>query len=267
MSICEKCNKPHDGTYGSDRFCSSKCARGFSTLAKREEINSKVSRKLRGKSWKPRRIRLCSTCGVEIHRNGKLGLCKKCVYKSKRYRDKLSKGNKGNTGGYRERAGRSKCGYYKGIYCGSTYELVWVIFRLDHNLPVVRFEGFIEGDGIKYFPDFLTGQKEITEIKGYHTQLVDKKKNLATECGYTIKVLYKKDLKEEFKWVSDNYVYNKAHELYDDYKPLYTYICTNCSKEFCSDVKKKTSIVFCCQRCAGLYRVKVRTGVAASSNG
>ena len=29
--ICEKCEQEHDGTYGSGRFCSSKCARGFST--------------------------------------------------------------------------------------------------------------------------------------------------------------------------------------------------------------------------------------------
>jgi rubredoxin len=44
--ICENCEKDHDGSYGSGRFCSSKCARGFSTKAKRKEINDKVSLKL-----------------------------------------------------------------------------------------------------------------------------------------------------------------------------------------------------------------------------
>lgn len=29
--ICENCKINHDGSYGSGRFCSSKCARGFST--------------------------------------------------------------------------------------------------------------------------------------------------------------------------------------------------------------------------------------------
>lgn len=43
---CEKCLVVHDGSYGSGRFCSSKCARGFSTKNKREEINGKVSKKL-----------------------------------------------------------------------------------------------------------------------------------------------------------------------------------------------------------------------------
>jgi len=46
--ICENCGKDHDGLYGSGRFCSSKCARGFSTKANREEINRKVSIKLGG---------------------------------------------------------------------------------------------------------------------------------------------------------------------------------------------------------------------------
>ena len=45
---CENCNCKHDKSYGSGRFCSSKCARGFSTKNKREEINKKVSKKLKG---------------------------------------------------------------------------------------------------------------------------------------------------------------------------------------------------------------------------
>lgn len=47
--ICETCNREHQGTYGSGRFCSSKCARGYSTKAKRKEINAKVSLKLKGR--------------------------------------------------------------------------------------------------------------------------------------------------------------------------------------------------------------------------
>lgn len=43
---CENCKKEHDGTYGSGRFCTKECARGFSTKAKRVEINHKVSQTL-----------------------------------------------------------------------------------------------------------------------------------------------------------------------------------------------------------------------------
>lgn len=41
--LCEKCGDEHLGTYGSGRFCTPKCARAFSTAAKREDINRRVS--------------------------------------------------------------------------------------------------------------------------------------------------------------------------------------------------------------------------------
>lgn len=47
--FCENCNKEHKGDYGSGRFCSPKCARGFSTKNKRNEINQKVSKTLSGR--------------------------------------------------------------------------------------------------------------------------------------------------------------------------------------------------------------------------
>lgn len=46
-SKCEYCHKYHTGGYGSGRFCSAKCARGFSTKARREEISEKVSKTLK----------------------------------------------------------------------------------------------------------------------------------------------------------------------------------------------------------------------------
>lgn len=42
MKLCEYCGKEHVGTYGSGRFCGVKCARGFSTKAKRKEINKRL---------------------------------------------------------------------------------------------------------------------------------------------------------------------------------------------------------------------------------
>lgn len=48
-SKCEYCHKYHAGDYGSGRFCSAKCARGFSTKARREEISEKVSKTLKRK--------------------------------------------------------------------------------------------------------------------------------------------------------------------------------------------------------------------------
>lgn len=62
-SRCEYCNKEHDHSYGSGRFCSKRCARGFSSKASRQEINSKISQALKGRHnlrkdpWKNGRLR------------------------------------------------------------------------------------------------------------------------------------------------------------------------------------------------------------------
>lgn len=48
---CEYCGKEHDGSYGSGRFCSKSCAKGFSTKAKRKEMNRKLSEKNMGKRY------------------------------------------------------------------------------------------------------------------------------------------------------------------------------------------------------------------------
>lgn len=47
--ICENCGSEHSGEYGSGRFCSIKCARGYATKSKRAEINDKVSASMTGR--------------------------------------------------------------------------------------------------------------------------------------------------------------------------------------------------------------------------
>lgn len=44
---CENCDRNHSGEYGSGRFCSSKCARSYSTKEKRSKINEKIRQKLK----------------------------------------------------------------------------------------------------------------------------------------------------------------------------------------------------------------------------
>lgn len=50
MKTCENCNIEIDGSFGSGRFCSKKCASSFSTKEKRKEINEKVKEKLTGRT-------------------------------------------------------------------------------------------------------------------------------------------------------------------------------------------------------------------------
>lgn len=62
LKKCENCDNDHDGNYGSGRFCSSKCARGFSTKNKRSLINKKVSKTLTKDPY----IKICEFCKNEF---------------------------------------------------------------------------------------------------------------------------------------------------------------------------------------------------------
>ena len=70
---CENCGIDHDGEYGSGRFCSAKCARGFSTKSKRKEINEKVAKTLVGRKKQPtpeeRKVHKCKHCGKGYVKN------------------------------------------------------------------------------------------------------------------------------------------------------------------------------------------------------
>lgn len=245
MKLCPKCNTEH---YNDGVFCSRSCAN--SRGPRTEEFKKKVSEKLIGRVGKPNlskgkflvdRIgKNCPVCAV----NFKIKINSKKMYCSDSCWRKVS-------GGYRNGSGRAKTGYYKGIYCGSTYELVWVIYNIDHNIVFDRFPGYVQFNGIKYYPDFLI-DKTIIEIKGYENQdSVDKKTYAAEQNGYSVRVLRKDDLKLEFDWVVTNYEYKELCELYDDYKPQYSLKCSCCSNTFNRNKKPKTDIVFCSRKCAG----------------
>jgi len=168
-------------------------------------------------------------------------------------------------GGYREGSGRSKSGYYNGIYCGSTYELCWVIYALDTGIEFDRFKGILRGNNISYVPDFLLKDgTTIIELKGYELkESVDRKTKLAESLGYTVVVLRKDNLKDVFAYVANKFGTKKFHTLYDGYKPKYQYNCSNCDAEILRD-KQCKSATFCSRKCSMLYnrliQVSSRTG-------
>lgn len=155
-------------------------------------------------------------------------------------------------GGYRKGSGRSKSGYYKGIYCGSTYELCWVIYNIDHDIDFQPFPHPLKNDELTYVPDFLIDDT-IYEMKGYHTESVTKKKQLAESFGYKVKILYKEDLQYAFDYVKDKYKTKNFQSLFDSYKPSYEYECSYCNKKYYSERKKKIE-QYCSQSCSGKAR-------------
>lgn len=243
---CNRCGNIHDGLFGSGKYCSRACAN--SRGPRSDDFKRNVSNKLKG------RESLCK--GKEISKREKRS-CPTCnnVFKTTEKSDKKYCSGKCNPawGGYREGSGKSKSGYFKGIYCGSTYELVWVIYHIDHNIKFNRFDGVLEGNNIKYIPDFLIGNT-IYEMKGYESEeSVNRKTELAESKGYKVKVLRKEHLEKEFKWVKDNYKYKRLEQLYDNYKPRFVYDCVNCGSSIEKFKEIKTIFVFCCRKCSGEY--------------
>ena len=274
---CKKCGKKFFLSWSKwvlSDFCTKECARSFSTMMKRKEINKKVSKTLTGISTtKGGKVsvednkkhyysspKICPICNKVIsyenrhHKTCSFECGKKMFVKSNRERGTYKK-----TGGYREGSGRSKSGYYKGFFCGSTYELVYYIYCKDHNIRVERNEQTYpyewEGKTHTYLPDFITDDG-LVEIKGYHTKQVDAKVSAVDKA---IKVLYIKDLEPMMQYLDENYdVHHKGkqnnyHTLYDDYKPTFEYTCHHCGEIFTRDKKLKTDKVFCSRSCAGKF--------------
>lgn len=300
---CETCQNNIDfsklGKYAkrSGRFCSSVCAKKYSS--KQLKLNPKTKirscdicnnsivvdvRAYKGicLECKNKKLSLkyntvtniCYICNSNfqhpenINRKFCSTNCRHEWTKSPEYSKIMSQKMKGRTGGYTEGTGNSKSGYYKGIYSASTYELIWIIYRLDNNLFVKRFEGYLKDEvtGLTYYPDFISEDNStIYEIKGYWTDKVDLKSELARKNGFNIDVLYKQDLTKEFEWVKNKYRYIKVEQLYDNYKPKFEYICCSCKTNFTSEKKRKTKTYFCSRKCTFKFNRNFKYNILKNS--
>lgn len=94
-------------------------------------------------------------------------------------RKKISEKMKIVGGGYRKGSGRGKSGIYKGYWCDSTWELAYIIYNLEHNVPFTRntqkFPYIFNGENKNWIPDFLLPDGTFVEIKGYMTEKTRKK--------------------------------------------------------------------------------------------
>jgi formylmethanofuran dehydrogenase subunit E len=54
-----------------------------------------------------------------------------------------------------------------------------------------------------------------------------------------------------FDWFNITFPNKKLQEMYQDYKPKYTYICSNCNNEFNTNSKRTTNEKYCSRQCVG----------------
>lgn len=131
---------------------------------------------------------------------------------------KISESMKGNKNYNINKTGRGRKGYYKGIFCDSSYELAYVIYCIDHGIDIIRntesFPYIFNGEKHLYYPDFIVNDEYI-EIKGFWKPQVDVK---ASAVDKKIRVLYPKDMQDIFEYIKERYgkvVDKNIHELYE----------------------------------------------------
>jgi hypothetical protein len=227
MKICENCKSEHNGNYGSGRFCSKKCARGFSTKAKRKEINKKVSKTLKEKEsghgkvkkicpicnkiffvvWMNRKQKCCSiSCGVKINGGWK-------NVHNKLNKEDWSKINKkayANGNNY-VAGGTTKWYNYKNIKVQGTYELRtckildnWKEKRKikdwEYTNDRIEYRG-LDKEKHNYLLDFKifenNGSFYYIETKGYEKPNDKLKWKAVKNNGNKLEVWFNEDIKEK----------------------------------------------------------------------
>lgn len=227
MVVCKKCGKhfnvhvrEHDFAKGLyHHYCSPKCAqaRVLSEDAKRRKIlnlrktYSEIAKK-NGISYE----RKCIVCGRKYsvvpqrwdgwksNRFCSNGCANKHMRKIISIKT-IERCRRGEFGGINnDTYKKHKRGWYHGIYCGSSWELAFVIYHIDIGDKVVRctkkLPYIYEGQIFNYYPDFDIGE-ETYEIKGYENGKAKAKHEQYPE----IIVLRKKQMKPILKYVIGKY--------------------------------------------------------------
>ena len=284
---CKHCGTKFYKTWSKwtlSEFCCKGCSKKYAANVNKDEVKKKISNALKKYhenmpdcSYKKMRQELAlqkrNKLEEEYLKNPKIcPICNNIIPYERRARKTCSKECGGKAivqtkldKGYYDNPNRhfvtSKCGYYKGIYCGSTYELAYTIYNLDHNIPFERNKkGFpykYKGRKHTYYPDYITPDGYI-EIKGMWTDKVDAKLAAVDE---PIKILYKKDLKYAFDYVSNTYLGGKKsgwQSLYDNHKPKYSKVCPECGVTF---YRERNDRKFCCHECSVKFNTRHRKNI------
>ena len=224
--------------WGSGRFCSHSCAnsrpkdaaerakigKGVATSEKFIENNSnkhhiyEQQRLLRIEEYNKNPSR-CVVCGAPLEYDKRdyktcCEVCKNEVHRQ--FRNSYIAEN----GIVEFNKKRYKYGWYKGYHCDSSWELAFVMYHLDKQIPFERnnkqyFEYTFENSIHRFFPDFIV-EDTFIEIKGMESEQCDCKVRDIPE-GVKFKILYYNDMKPYLEYAENTYG-KEFYNLYDEDK-------------------------------------------------
>lgn len=224
MYTCKYCNKEcknGNSLRNHERLCKLNPERQFSTFYLNNPQKSNPWQKGLTKDTDDRLKRIGEGLS-NSYKEGKIVSHQKGKSRSKEEKQKISSSmkNNPNAGGLRRGSGRGKKGWYNGFFCDSTYELVYVIYNLDHGISFNRcklaYKYIYRGEVHRYYPDFELKDGSLVEIKGYYNDQVKAKINSVNDRK--INLLLGKDLEYAFDYVRNTYDYQKLEDLYNGIK-------------------------------------------------
>lgn len=211
--LCEVCRSKMPWKKRHNKFCGHSCSASVSnktrvrtgwTNDQKTEFKSKIqSGEIPlGNPRKDKVESICKNCKNiflvhEFRKEKRVFCCRKCA--------DVGRDMSGN-GGYREKGGRGKQGWYKGYFCNSSWELAWVIHSLEHNKIFKRnTEGFayiFNGKKLNYYPDFINDDGTYTEIKGYNSKQWEAKK---LQFPHSLTILDRQAIKPYIAYAIEKY--------------------------------------------------------------
>ena len=213
--ICPKCGNEYEvlkteceikrGDY--KKYCSLTCANSHIIS---QETRNKISQSLKTSdkaneaAQKSYKTYYCKKCGKPFKMNATRNTHGRTFCSEECRKEYFGGIHYTVIGGYQIGAGSCKKGWYKGIYCDSSWELAYLLYHLDNNIPIKRCEDYREyeynGKIYRYYPDFIVDEK-VVEIKGR----TDDKWQAKISQNPDIEVLYNKEIKPYLDYAIQTY--------------------------------------------------------------